>query len=182
MQPRRLLQILLLVVMALFLAEMFTPLHVASCNSVIGKKDEKIGDISAVGHLDDNAPVAFQIHGGDNVFMQSLRGHFKEELAKKMPGATLVDGPPPKNSVSLLMTLKAADERWTPFYSHEALGIHTTIQLPGAARGMQIVADTDLDAVCTGLVARSHFQGHEDTTAPLGAWLVDELLSARKTK
>ncbi|HEY4220636.1 MAG TPA: hypothetical protein VGO62_04820 [Myxococcota bacterium] len=179
---RRALQIALLVVMAIFLGTMFTPLHVADCATTIDKKSEAtvaVNDARLHGDAGDDALVAFQIHGGDNAFDDGLRAAFKDALAKKAPNAKVVDGPPPKNSVLLRVTLTSADLRWTPFYSHEALGAHTAIQLPGMSAGKQITADTNIDAVCKGLVSRAHFQAHGDTTAPLAEWLVDNLAAAR---
>ncbi len=179
MNTRRALQIGMLLVMGLFLVEMFTPLHVASCKTTIDKSDEKTRAISTRGHLAEDAPVAFQVHGGDKAFLSGLRDAFKAELQERMPHAKFVDGPPQHDSALVRMTLTSADERWTPLYSHEGLGTHMTLQLPGAHAGTQITADATVDAVCTGLVSRGHFQEHGDTTAPLAAWLVDQLVAAR---
>jgi hypothetical protein len=172
---KRPLQILLMVVMAVFLAEMFTPLQAADCGATVERAAATDTQIGAKHFVADDAAVAFQIHGGDKAFLDGLRAAFQDELAKKFPKAKLVDGPPPKDSVLLRLTLTSADERWTPFYSHEALGLHTVVQ----RGGLQTAADGKLDAVCKGLVSRGHFQAHADTLAPLAQYLVDQLTAAK---
>jgi hypothetical protein len=181
MNGRRIGQIALLLVMAVFLVEMFTPLHAATCDSSIDKKDEKAVDLGgARGALSDTSPIAFQIHGGDNTFGDALRAAFKEAVSAKFPEQKLVDGPPPRNGILLVLTLKTDDARWTPFYSHENLGVHTTIQFPGQGKAQQISADANVDAVCKGLVSKSHFAAHGETTSSLAPWLVEQLAAAVK--
>lgn len=181
MNGKRVAQILLMVVMAVFLVEMFTPLHVATCESSIDKKDEKTIDLGgAHGSLSDTSPIAFQIHGGDNTFGDALRAAFKDAVSAKFPDQKLVDGPPPRNGILLVLTLKSDDARWTPFYSHEGLGVHTTIQMPGTGKAQQITADANVDAVCKGLVSKSHFAAHGETASSLAPWLVEQLAAAVK--
>lgn len=176
---KRVLQIGMLVVMAVFLAEMFTPLQLGSCETHVDKKATKTLELQARGVVGGAPAVAFQVHGGDVAFGDGLRAAFKDELARRMPQAKYVDGPPGKDAVLLRMTLTAADRRWTPVYSHEALSTHTTIQLPGTKATSQITADADVDAVCKGLVSRGRFQAHADTLAPFATWLVDQLAQAK---
>ena len=177
---KRALQVGLILVMALMIVEMFTPLHMATCETHVDKKATQTIALPGRGSIGEEPAVAFQIHGGDVAFGDGLRAAFKEELAKRMPKSRFVDGPPGKDSVLLRMTLSAYDARWTPVYSHEGLATHTTIQLPGTKAAAQITADADVDAVCKGLVSRGHFQAHSDTLAPFAAWLVDQLEQAKQ--
>jgi hypothetical protein len=181
MNGKRVVQILMSIFIVVFLVEKFTPLHAATCESSIDKKDEKTIDVGGgKGSLSESSPVAFQIHGGDNAFGDALRSAFKDALSAKFPEQKFVDGPPPKNGILVVFTLKSYDARWTPFYSHEGLGVHTTIQLPGQSKSQQITADTNVDAVCKGLVSDSHFQQHGEVTSSLGPWLVEQLAAAVK--
>src|SRR5438067_13399541 len=98
MNGRRALQIVLVIVMAVFLVEMFTPLHEATCTATVTKKSAHGGMVPGKGMaMADAAPVAFQIHGGDNVFGDALRAKFKDAMKTAFPDVKLLDGPPGRN-------------------------------------------------------------------------------------